>query len=69
MYNPDRYDIGHLTTDDNFMDGFITEAKNCYKWTGDYKDMYDLYIGESYYDLSERQVSRLLEYCEQNKLL
>jgi hypothetical protein len=48
-----------------FMEPFIATAEECYKWTGDFEDVFDNYEDE----LTEDQIGELLEYCDNNNLI
>jgi hypothetical protein len=48
-----------------FMKSFIATAEECYRWTGDFGDVFDSYEDE----LTEDQIGELLEYCDNNNLI
>jgi hypothetical protein len=57
--------IQAFINDKEFMVSFIATAEECYRWTGDFGDVFDSYEDE----LTEDQIGELLEYCDNNNLI
>ncbi len=57
--------IQELIIDKEFINRFASVANEIYKYTGDYKDVFEYYEKE----LAENEIEELLIYCEENNLL
>lgn len=57
--------IEHFTTNETFMNEFITLANESYENYGSYEDVYYGYEGK----MTDDEIYELLNYCEDNKLL
>jgi hypothetical protein len=49
----------------DFINSFASVANEIYKYTGDYKEVFEHYEGE----LTEDEIEQLFKYCEKNNLL
>jgi hypothetical protein len=48
-----------------FMDKFIHVSNEIYKWSGDYKDVFEYFQP----DLDGDEIEKLLDYCDRKNLL
>jgi hypothetical protein len=58
--------IDKLISNKNFMELFIINASVTYEYSGDFKNMFDIYEEEG---LTEEQIGDLLDYCDKNDLI
>ena len=58
--------IDKLISNKNFMELFIINASATYEYSGDFKNMFDIYEEEG---LTEEQIGDLLDYCDKNDLI
>ena len=58
--------IDKLISNKSFMELFIINASITYEYSGDFKNMFDIYEEEG---LTEEQIGDLLDYCDKNDLI
>jgi hypothetical protein len=58
--------IDKLINDKDFIESFIANAEESYEYSGDFKNMFDIYEEEG---LTEEQIGDLLDYCDKNDLI
>ena len=64
--NKSSSNIEQFINDKDFMESFIANAEESYEYSGDFKNMFDIYEEDG---LTEEQIGDLLDYCDKNDLI